>query len=255
MQGGLREAEAERRGQDPHRAQGGRGTQGPTPVPRHDGTQVAQRQRGQHQQDDEEHGGQGEHHDRCRGAERVAEQTDQRAGVRPVDDGVEGAVQREVEAHVEGLGDHHQSQHDPDGHGGDVAGSRGQQRCEGDEHEHLERQAHERCRAEVLDPVGQGEADPDEHDREQRQRRGEPRVDHLLAVPGPPQPPAPGGRTTPRAARARRRGRGPSVAAAARRRRRPSARCPGARRRPCPSSAAGWVGCSQGSTCSAASSR
>ena len=188
VQRGHREAESRDRGEHPDERQGRGAAQRHASVPGHDRAEASQGEGSEHEKRDEQHRREREQHDRGRGVERVAEQAVQRAGVGPVDDWVEGPVQREVEAHVERLRDHHQRHHDPEGDRGDVARPGRQQRGERDEHDDLERQASEGERTEVLDPVGQRQADPEQHHCQGRERCGERRVDDL-AVAAAPQPP------------------------------------------------------------------
>src|SRR6185312_10330790 len=105
----------------------------------------------------------------ARAADRVAEQPDRGAGVRRVIEGVERAVEGEVEAHIEQPQNRQRAESESAEEGEDPCGPRWQYQHEDNEEQALDRDPEKRARRQVVDPVRHEERGPDQ---EQGQGRG-----------------------------------------------------------------------------------
>src|SRR5471030_405511 len=134
----------------------------PSAVTAQDPGQAQDRQRREHQNRDGRKRGCGRGDDRVGPADRVAEEAYRRADVGPVYLGVERSVEGHQESHVEDLQDGHHAENPTEGHRRDPSRPSWQQENRADEHQCLDRDAHERTWLERTEPVRTDEGDPHE---------------------------------------------------------------------------------------------
>ena len=149
-----------------------------------------QRQHREREEPDEDHDDDGEGEVRARPADRVAQRLHADPHVGRVGDGVERAVERRDEPHVQDLHHHEQRQHRSGDDGQRAAWGGREQHRQHEDDEQLERQAHERAGVELAHLVRRDQRGPDQQQGEHRERHGDSGVQRRpLGGPAAPQPP------------------------------------------------------------------